>query len=110
LYQPMNVTFVDAREFDGDPYEVAGQAVAMADGILQVAERAIEVGNLMARNAEMERNMALGQPPAGDEWPDTPQGKLWKGVEGRTNELRKRLRTLKAAAEYDPKHPPRNRP
>lgn len=107
MYQPIEIVFVDARNFDGDPYEVAGQAVAMADGILQVGERAIEVANLMARNAEMERNMALGQPPAGDEWPNTPQGKLWTGVEQRVEELRKRLRTLKAAAEYDPKHPPK---
>lgn len=109
MYQPIEIVFVDAREFDGDPYEVAGQAIAMADGILQVGERAIEVADLMARNAEMERNMALGNPPAGDKWPETPQGKLWVGVAQRVEELRKRLRTLRAAAEFDPKHPPKER-
>lgn len=107
MYQPMEIVFVDARQFDGNPYEVAGQAVAMADGILQIGERAVEVADLMARSAYMERNLATGEPPAGDKWPETAEGRNWVKITDEMQSLRRRLATLRAAAEYDPKHPPK---
>lgn len=107
MYQPIPFMFVDAREFDGNPYEVAEQAIAMVDGILQIAEKAVEVADLMARNAEMERNLVLKKPAAGDEWPNTPQGVLWAGQARDLTEIRRKMVALRAAAAYDPKHPPK---
>lgn len=107
MYQPMEIVFVDARNFDGNPFEVAGQSVAMADGILQVAERAVEVADLMARNAYMERNLALRKPPAGDKWTETAEGRMWLTSVAELQQLRRRLVTLRKAAEFDPKHPPK---
>lgn len=107
MYQSIEIVFVDARKFDGNPYEVAGQAIAMADGIMQVAERAIEVADLMARNAHMERELAFKRSPAGDGWPETPEGLRWRLVVQRAERVRQDLAVLRKAASYDPKHPPK---
>lgn len=107
MYQPTEVTFTDPRTFDGDPYDVAERAVAQCAGILDLYGRALDVAMLMARNAHMERNLALQRPPAGAGYLDTVEGKLFLRLSKAIDEARKTLSTLEKAVAFNPKHPPR---
>lgn len=107
MYQPIEVVFTDARSYDGNPYEVAAQAVDTALGLLDVLDKAVEVADLMARNAYMERNLALNLPAAGDAWAVAPEGQLWAAQKRDLAEIRRKMKPLRMAASFDPKHPPR---
>jgi hypothetical protein len=100
-------TVTDPRTFDGNPYEVAARTVAQLEAILTVAESAIPSSRLMIRNAELERQMALGDEPDALAWEDGPQSKIINEMSADLSRLRMRLRRLKQAAEFDPKHPVR---
>lgn len=107
LYQPTEVTFTDPREFDGDPYDVAQRAVAQAEGILKVYRTALDAAYLMARNAEMERNLAMHKPPAGSDYLMGPQGRRFIKLQDVARTSEKDLQILQTAVAYNPKHPPR---
>lgn len=108
MYQPSTITFTDPRDFDGDPYDVATRAVAQCSGILALYEQALDAAMLMARNAEMERNLAQRKPPAGSEYLSGPQGRQFIKLQEQLDASRKSLRVLEAAVSYDPKHPNRH--
>lgn len=100
-------TFVvqDPREFDGDPYQVAERAIRQLRALLKVAEDLVEPTNLMLRNAELERQLALGNEltnPAA-EWPESPQGRWLANVAEEIEAVQKRLASLERAAAYNPK-------
>lgn len=97
----------DPRDFDGNPFEVAARAVAQIEGLLALAEGAIPLSELMARNAEMTRRIDLGGEPEGDRWAGEPQGRQWALLREEVTAIRRRLKIIKAASAYDPKHPPR---
>lgn len=108
MYQPIDVTFVDPRSFDGDCYDVAKRAVQQLEGIYrEVLNPAVESTMLMARNAYMERNIAMGNPPAGDAYLATAEGKKFVAIEAARVDALRALRLLKQAVAFDPKHPPR---
>lgn len=107
MFDPIDITVTDPRTFDGNPYEVAARAVAQAEGVLAAGQTATDVAFLMARNADMERNMALGMPPAGSAYSEGPQGRKFVEVQEALTAARKSLGVLKAAVAFDPKHPPK---
>lgn len=98
-------TIADPRDFDGNPFEVAERAIAQLEGITVILAGSMPVAELMARNAEMTRRMDLGGPPEGDKWVETPQGRNWRAAADEIEALQKRLRAMKAASGFDPKHP-----
>jgi hypothetical protein len=100
-------TVADPRDFDGNPFEVAERAVAQIEGLLTIIDELVPASESMARNAEMTGRIDLGQPPDGDDWPTRPQGRQWKLLRDELEALRRRTKTLKLAAGFDPKHPPR---
>lgn len=100
-------TIAHPRDFDGNPFEVASRAVAQVAGVVHLAREAVGAAELMARNAEMTRRIDLGGQPEGDKWTETPQGRNWQALRDELDAVEKRLRTMKMAAGFDPKHPPR---
>ncbi len=106
-HRERNFVIADPRDFDGNPFEVASRAVAQIEGLLALAEGAIPAAELIARNAEMTRRIDLGGEPEGDRWAGEPQGRQWALLREEIVAIRRRLRTLKSASAFDPKHPPR---
>jgi hypothetical protein len=98
-------TVADPRDFDGNPFEVAERAIAQLEGLLVIADDLLPKSELMARNAEMTRRIDLGGDPEGDRWAGEPQGRQWQAVREELSTLKRRLRTLKATAGWDPKDP-----
>ena len=49
----------------------------------------------------------LGGPPEGDRWATEPQGRMWADLREQLTALEKRLRAMKMASGFDPKHPPK---
>jgi hypothetical protein len=107
LYHPTDITFTDPRTFDGNPYDVAERAIAQCEGILELYAQALTAAFLMARNADMERNLALRLPPAGSSYWKGPQGRQFEKLTTHGEESLRILGALKTAVAYDPKHPPR---
>lgn len=97
----------DPRDFDGNPFEVTERAIKQIEAIVGLAQTAIPCAELMARNAEMTRRIDLGGEPEGDRWAGEPQGRQWAALRDELTAIRRRLRIMKAASTYDPKHPPR---
>ena len=102
-----NFTIADPRHFDGTPYEVAERAAAQLEGLALLAKAALPTAELMARNAEMSRRMDLGGDPEGDRWVTEPQGRQWRALTDEIDALLRRLKAIKAASGYDPRHPPK---
>lgn len=101
-----NFTVADPRDFDGNPYDVGARALAQLRGILQQVELSLPVTELMVRNAELERQMALDQDPDAVNWPTSPQGKKFYAVRVKLDDLKNELSAMERAASYDPRHPP----
>lgn len=105
MFEPIDIVITDPRKFEGDPYEVAAHAVAQAEGALAAVEKAVAVAFLMARNADMERNLALRLPPAGSEYAAGPQGRQWESIQNSLEDARHRLKGLRKAVAFDPRNP-----
>lgn len=97
----------DPRDFDGTPFEVAGRAAAQLEGLLTLLLEAVPQAELMARNAEMTRRIDTGSDPEGDRWVEEPQGRQWALLKTDLTTLKRRVGYMRAAAAFDPKHPPR---
>lgn len=89
----------DPRTFDGDTFEVAERAVRQAHALAGVLRKAVEDAEIMARNAEMDR-----QPePDAKAWPASPQGRQFANVKAAMEREEKRLALLVQAAGFNPK-------
>lgn len=107
MFDPIDIVITDPRNFDGDPYEVAERAIAQAQGALEAYAAALTGAFLMARNADMERNFALGLPPAGSSYSKGPQGRQFEKLTAAGEESARILGVLRTAVAFDPKHPPK---
>lgn len=102
------VVVTDPREFDGDAYQVASRAIQQACALAGILKSALEPANLMARNAELERLMAIGTQgddlrAAANGWPDSAQGRQFTQMDEALCEIQARLIRLEKAVAYDPK-------
>lgn len=100
-------TIADPRTFDGNPFEVAERAVGQLAAIVALLRQELPAAELMSRNAEMTRRMDAGGEPEGDRWVEEVQGRQWKALDDDLERIQKRLRAMKMASGYDPKHPPK---
>lgn len=107
IQQPKHVVITDPREYDGNPYEVAERAFLQAQGVAQLLYLTVEYAKLMARNAEMEREMALGGEPNAAAFPKSAQGVKLSTLSKQVRSIDKTLEALRRAAAYDPMHPPK---
>lgn len=107
-----DVRFVlaDPRQMDGTPYQVAERAIRqVADAALRLSE-ALDAADVMARNAELERQAALD--PDADlgktaaRWPLSPQGRKLRDANDALMEAASKLLLTAQAASWDPKARP----
>ena len=95
----------DPRTFDGNPYEVAERAVAQAEAIGAIFAQSVDDAAVMARNAEMERQIVRDGEPDAQAFEDGPQGRKFKQTETEIKAINDRLVLLRRAAGFDPKAP-----
>lgn len=100
-------TYTDPRELDGDVFTVASLAIGQADRAVRLAVKAVSDADIMARGAEMERQIyATGEADA-PAWPEHPQAKAFLAALASLGQVSAKLTMLQAAASYNPKHPPK---
>jgi uncharacterized protein (DUF2384 family) len=102
------ITITDPREFDGDPYQVAERAIQQTRALVALVIDNIEAVSLMARNAELERQLALGTTAdelrsAAHAWPNSPQGRRISRLSEALSDAADGLEGLERAVTYNPK-------
>lgn len=102
-HEPKTFTVVDPRSFDGDPFEVAERAAKQAEAVARVLSGTIETANIMARNAQMERNLIDGDDAAASEWDESLHGKRFAAQAEAAREIEKQLGILGKGAGFNPK-------
>lgn len=108
MTQTATQTFVvaDPRQFDGDPFEVAERACLQAAAVADVLEAAIQSAELMARNAEMTRNLQETKDDArAAEWDGGAQHKRFEEALSHAADVGRALNQLSKAAGFNPKAP-----
>jgi hypothetical protein len=93
----------DASEADGTPYEAAEVAVQAAIDALAAAQRVLKTACVLARNAELSRQIDLGGQPDVAAWEQTPAFRRLQDASDRTALSRGALAPVKQAAAFDPK-------
>lgn len=107
-HEAKTVVIVDPRTFDGDPFDVADRACQQASGLVQHLRTALEGARLMARNAELERQLQAGVDldPVG--WENGPQGERFQRSLDELSDVEHSVNVLRRAAMYNPKNPPKD--
>lgn len=93
----------DPREFDGDPYEVAERACRQAEAVATLLEQCIEGANLMARNAQMERNLYDSDDAKAAEWEGSVQGQRFEALLEKAGIVKVSLKVLARAVAFNPR-------
>ena len=102
-HKTQSFVVADPRTFDGDPYEVAERAVAQMEGVLRVLDDAMAPTVLMVRNAELERQIALGSGPDVKLFDESVQGRKWTTLREQIEGIRSELKLLRQVAAFNPK-------
>lgn len=92
----------DPRQLEGTPYEVAGAAFSQALSVGKLYQRALEDAFILARNAEMERNLQAGLAPDGAGFPDTALGCRMTATKDDFKRIQRMVTGEQSAACYDP--------
>lgn len=98
-------TVADPRTFDGDPFEVAQRAVAQALGTAKLLEQTVAWARLMARNAEMEREILRGEDPDAAGFDVSAQGRKYDALVESLETIEEQLRLLARVAGFNPRTP-----
>ena len=103
-----NISITDAREFEGDPYQVAERAIQQTAALTALVLENLESVDLMARNADLERLLALGCSPeelraAAATWPESPQGRRIRSLQEALQGTADGLPALEKAVAFNPK-------
>lgn len=102
-YPPKHFVVTDPRCFEGDPFEVAERAAEQAEALTRLAMQAADDANIMARNAELERQIIRDEELDAAGWEDSPQGVRWKHITATLGELSKTMISLRRAAGFNPR-------
>lgn len=98
-------TYTDPRFFDGDPFEVAFKAVRQAEEAVELSQRALDAAEVMARNAELERQLYVSDECDASTWPTSAQGRQYAIIRERVEKNRRILALLRQAAAFNPRKP-----
>jgi hypothetical protein len=103
-----HIAITDPREFEGDPYQVAERAIQQTRALTKLVRENVEAVNLMARNAELERQLAFGVEgqelrAAAAAWPESPQGRKIAALLDALEQTESTLAPLEKAAAFNPK-------
>lgn len=106
-HEPKTFTITDPRLYDGDPFDVAQRACLQAAALARLLTQSLEGANVMARNAQMERELQAEDEPNAAGWPDTAQGRRFAKLIQLSKEFEQVLALLAKASSYNPKKPPK---
>jgi hypothetical protein len=93
----------DPRTFEGDPFEVADRAFAQAEAVARVLDKCIEDARVMARNAEMSRQLEAGGEADAAAFEDTVLARKIDDVRRGVTRAIQALPVLRRAAAFNPK-------
>lgn len=93
----------DPRTFDGDPYEVAHRAVRQAEAVAAILLSCIDGARLMARNAQLERELALTGSCDAPAYDESAEGRRFATIREAIEECERKLKPLAVAVSYNPK-------
>lgn len=96
-------TVTDPRTLDGDPFEVAGMSIAQAKGLLALLRESLLAARVMARNAEMERQLLATGTCDAAAFEETAQASQLDAIVALLNDSERKLTALEAAASYNPR-------
>ena len=96
-------TLADPRSFDGDPYEVAERAVRQAEAVARVLVQTIDGARLMARNAQLERELAMTGECDAVAYDESAEGRRFDSIKEAIEECQRKLKPLAAAVRFDPR-------
>lgn len=102
--------YTDPRTLDGTPFEVAEATFAQALAVSKLLEQALHDGFVMARVAEMERELQRGDEPDGANFEHTALGIRIHELETRADDMCASIRAVARAASYNPSKPPKELP
>lgn len=102
--------YTDPRRLPGSPFDVAEAAALQASDVGQLLVRAIDDTYMMARSAEMERELQLSDTCDGSAFADSPLGARLLDMKESAIALVQKLKAASLAAGYNPKHPPKEIP
>lgn len=102
-HDPITFTVTDPRGFDGDPYEVAQRATLQAQAVARVLATCLMTANLMARNAEMERQLSAGKEADASAWEDSVPARMYARLHRDAKTIERALAALTKAAGFNPK-------
>lgn len=102
-HEPKTFTVADPRTFEGDPFEVAERACKQTEAVARVLVGTVETANLMARNAQMERNLIEDDDAKAAEWDTSIHGKRFANLIEQARDIERQLGILGKAAAFNPK-------
>lgn len=102
-HQTQTFTIADPRTFDGDPYEVAERAVAQAEALVKLSTQAVYDAWVMARNAELERQIVATGEPNATEFEQGIHGRKFADLITQFQEAQTTLAMLRRSAAFNPK-------
>lgn len=105
MHDTKSFTIADPRTFEGDPYEVAERACRQAAALARLTGGAIDSARVMARNAQMERDLAATGECDAPGYDESPEGKRFAAAREAATALEKNLAVLARAARFNPKAP-----
>lgn len=96
-------TVVDPGTFDGDPFEVAERAVRQAGAVAEVLVQTLEGTLIMARNAELERQLIANDECSVLAWENSAQARKLDAALEDAERVVKDCKLLAQAAGFNPK-------
>jgi hypothetical protein len=103
IAEPFTFVVTDPRTYDGDPYEVAERATRQAEAVATILAKCVADATVMARNAQMERELsATGECDAAG-FEESPQGGRYVKVLESATYCKDQLKILTKAAGFNPK-------
>lgn len=103
INEDKTVTITNPADYDGDPFDVAVRAVAQAGALTGITREALESARLMARNAELERELLLTGECDAVAWEDSGEGKKYRVLIQYLTGIQQQLGILEKAAGFNPK-------
>lgn len=100
---PRSFVLVDSRTLDGDCFEVAGKAAAQIESLLKLTQACVEPARILARNAQLERELMRGDDPDAFGWAESTEGKKWSELETALAAAVRQAGLLGQVAAFNPK-------
>jgi len=98
-------TLVDPRSLDGDPFDVAERAVRQAEALTRLLAQSINGARLMARNAQLERELLQTGECDAPAYDLSAEGRSFDALSDTVKEIERKLGVLARAAGFNPKAP-----